>query len=37
VRTFESEVAPGSEIVKGPYKAETFKVEVDEDYLVINL
>ena len=37
VRTFESEVTPGSEIVKGPYKAETFKVEVDEDYLVISV
>lgn len=37
LRTFPSEVASGSEIVQGPYKAETFKVEIDEDYLVISM
>ena len=37
VRTFDSEIRSGSEIVQGPYKAETFEVEVDQDYLVINM
>ena len=43
VRKFESEVASGAEIVdgsgvtKGPYKAETFEIAVDEDYLVITM
>lgn len=41
VRRFESEVSSGADImagaVMGPYKAETFPVEVDEDYLVISM
>jgi nitrite reductase/ring-hydroxylating ferredoxin subunit len=37
VRMFASEIASGSEVVRGPYKAETFKIEVDEDYLVITM
>ena len=30
-------VEPGSELLKGPYVAETFPVSVEEDYLVIDL
>ena len=36
-RKFKVEVEPGSELVKGPYVAETFPVTVEEDYLVIDL
>ncbi|MBO0765791.1 MAG: Rieske (2Fe-2S) protein [Hyphomicrobiaceae bacterium] len=36
-RNFKVQVEPGSELVKGPYVAETFPVTVEEDYLVIDL
>ena len=37
VRAFEVRVAPGEELVKGPYVAETFAVAVEEDYLIIEM
>jgi hypothetical protein len=30
-------VAPGEELVKGPYIAENFPVSVEEDYLVVEI
>jgi nitrite reductase/ring-hydroxylating ferredoxin subunit len=37
VRQFEVEVAPGEELVKGPYIAENFPVAIEEDYVVVEL
>ena len=37
IRQFQVEVAPGQEIVKGPYIAENFPVSVEEDYLVVEI
>jgi len=37
IRQFEVAVAPGEEIVKGPYIAENFAVSVEEDYLVVEM
>jgi nitrite reductase/ring-hydroxylating ferredoxin subunit len=36
-RNFKVQVEPGSNLLKGPYVAETFAVTVEEDYLVIDL
>jgi len=36
-RQFHVTVEPGSQLLKGPYAAETFAVFVEEDYLVIDL
>ena len=36
-RNFKVQVEPGSQLLKGPYVAETFPVTVEEDYLVIDL
>jgi hypothetical protein len=36
-RHFDVTVEPGSQLLKGPYIAETFPVTVEEDYLVIDL
>jgi 3-phenylpropionate/trans-cinnamate dioxygenase ferredoxin subunit len=36
-RNFKVQVEHGSDLVKGPYVAETFAVTVEEDYLVIDL
>jgi nitrite reductase/ring-hydroxylating ferredoxin subunit len=36
-RQFEVEVAPGQELVKGPYIAENFPVSVEENYLVVEI
>jgi 3-phenylpropionate/trans-cinnamate dioxygenase ferredoxin subunit len=36
-RNFKVQVEPGTELVKGPYVAETFAVTVEDDYLVIDL
>jgi nitrite reductase/ring-hydroxylating ferredoxin subunit len=36
-RHFEVTVEPGAELAKGPYVAESFPVEVEADYLVIDL
>ena len=37
VRAYDAALAPGEELLKGPYKAETFSVSVEEDYVVITL
>lgn len=37
VKTYASEIASGGELVKGPYKAETFEVAVEEDYVVVTV
>jgi 3-phenylpropionate/trans-cinnamate dioxygenase ferredoxin subunit len=37
VRAYDAHVEPGAEIAKGPYVAETFKVTVEDEYVVINL
>jgi nitrite reductase/ring-hydroxylating ferredoxin subunit len=37
IRQFEVTVAPGGELVKGPYVAENFPVSVEEDYLVVEI
>jgi nitrite reductase/ring-hydroxylating ferredoxin subunit len=37
VRAYDASVAHGEDVLKGPYKAETFKVSIEEDYVVINL
>jgi len=34
-KQYNVEVAPGQQLVEGPYKAETFEVSVEENYLVI--
>ncbi len=36
-RTYPVAVAPGGELVQGPYVAETFSVTVEEDYVVIEV
>jgi nitrite reductase/ring-hydroxylating ferredoxin subunit len=36
-RQFEVMVAPGEELVKGPYVAESFPVSIEKDYLVVEL
>ena len=37
IRQFSVEVAPGEEVVKGPYIAESFAVSVEEDYVVVEV
>jgi len=37
IRQFEVAVAPGEEVVKGPYIAENFPVFLEEDYLVVEI
>ena len=36
-RAFEVTVTPGEELVKGPYVAESFPVQVEDEYLVIEM
>lgn len=36
-RKFDVKVEPGEELVKGPYRAETFAVQVERNYLVIEM
>jgi len=36
-RAYKTTVETGSELVKGPYVAETFSVKVEENYIVIDL
>jgi 3-phenylpropionate/trans-cinnamate dioxygenase ferredoxin subunit len=36
-RAYKTSVEAGSELVKGPYMAETFAVKVEENYIVIDL
>jgi nitrite reductase/ring-hydroxylating ferredoxin subunit len=35
IRKFDVKVEPGETLVKGPYRAETFAVSVEQNYLVI--
>lgn len=37
VRMYEVDLETGSELRKGPYKAELFDVSVEEEYLVVEL
>ena len=37
VRTFEAKVEPGSDLIKGPYVAETFPVLVEEEYVIVEV
>ncbi len=34
---FDVKVEPGAALVEGPYVAETFKVEVEDDYVVVEV
>jgi nitrite reductase/ring-hydroxylating ferredoxin subunit len=36
-RAYKTSVEAGSELVKGPYVAETFAVKVEENYIVIDI
>ena len=36
-RQFLVTVAPGSQLLEGPYVAETFQVSIEEDYLIVDL
>ena len=36
-RAYKTTLAPGAELVKGPYVAETFSVRVEENYVVIDI
>lgn len=37
LRNFQVEVAPGQNVVEGPYVAETVPVTVEEDYVVVEV
>ena len=37
IRQYPVSVAPGGELVKGPYVAETFPVSVEEQYVVVDV
>jgi 3-phenylpropionate/trans-cinnamate dioxygenase ferredoxin subunit len=37
VRQYEISVAPGAELVKGPYVAESFPVSVEREYLLVEM
>ena len=37
VRHYPVAVEPGTALVEGPYRAETFPVSVEEDYIVLDL
>jgi nitrite reductase/ring-hydroxylating ferredoxin subunit len=37
VKSYEVNVEHGEQLVKGPYVAETIKVELDGDYIVVDL
>jgi nitrite reductase/ring-hydroxylating ferredoxin subunit len=36
-RAYKTSVESGSELVKGPYAAETFSVKVEENYIVLDI
>ena len=36
-RAYAAHVEPGASVVKGPYIAETLKVSVESDYVVVDL
>lgn len=37
VKQFQVSVEPGSALVQGPYKAETFSITVEDDYVVVEV
>ena len=37
VRAYDASVEKGAELVKGPYVAETFKVSVEQNYVVVEI
>ncbi len=37
VRAYQTGVTSGSDLVEGPYVAETFKVSVEENYVVVEI
>jgi nitrite reductase/ring-hydroxylating ferredoxin subunit len=37
VRQYAVSVEPGSELLKGPYVAETFQVAVEENYIIVEM
>jgi 3-phenylpropionate/trans-cinnamate dioxygenase ferredoxin subunit len=37
VRAYEAAITSGEDLTKGPYIAETFRVSIDADYVVIEL
>jgi 3-phenylpropionate/trans-cinnamate dioxygenase ferredoxin subunit len=37
VKSFSVAVAPGKELVEGPFSVETFAISVDENYLIIEM
>jgi 3-phenylpropionate/trans-cinnamate dioxygenase ferredoxin subunit len=37
LRQFKVEVAPGEDLVKGPYVAETFPVSIEQNYVVVEM
>jgi nitrite reductase/ring-hydroxylating ferredoxin subunit len=37
LKTYAAKAEPGTEVVKGPYVAETFKVNVEKDYVVVEV
>jgi 3-phenylpropionate/trans-cinnamate dioxygenase ferredoxin subunit len=37
VKSYDVKVEPGSELVKGPYIAETVTVSVEDDYVVVHI
>jgi len=37
VKAYPAHVEPGASVVKGPYVAETIKVSVESDYVVVDL
>ena len=36
-KTYRTTIEPGEKLVKGPYKAETFPVSLEKDYVVIEV
>ena len=37
VRSYQVSVEPGAKLVEGPYKAETFSVSVENDYVIVEV
>jgi nitrite reductase/ring-hydroxylating ferredoxin subunit len=37
VKQYPVEVEPGTNLVKGPYVAETFPIEIEDDYVIVEV
>lgn len=37
VKSYPTTVVPGERVVKGPYVAETFKVSIDDHYVIVDV